>query len=189
MTTENEPLWRLVPLNEYVRPMPPTPEKVRIGIRDLWRRIREGGTSPDESSPKPEAELQHVPERLLDQAAPAPRWDGVPPGGEAPSLQGLADRDGEDVSCVVVVCGPYSGAREIVEREARARGCTAIAVPAPEEILEGRDLLEGTGDTRGGAVRPDRPRALLPAPPPGAHHGAPFPGPDPGQEPLLSGHL
>lgn len=128
--------WRLIPLCDFQAPAAPTSEAVRNWLLSIWYRLHPSPVTSTSGFDKAEGELRAAPKKLLQQAAPDPRWsDGAAALFENELAQWL-NTDELD-SPRVVVYTPFSGLDCMVYSWATQRGFTTVAAPTIEDILSG----------------------------------------------------
>lgn len=134
MNDGRQSLWSFVTLDAYKRPPEPSAEAARSGMRaflgHMWRRAKpEGAVSV-------EAELQSVPQRQLDRAAPAPYWDDASEALRRTLTESIPPDPGEPF-VHPVIGPPGSGTRHIIAHAAETQGWKVFDPPSWEEILRG----------------------------------------------------
>ncbi len=146
--TESEPFqpWRFIPLAQFEkeRPQEPTQEAVRHGLRAVWNRLpgRSGAAEPE--IPEEARSLKSAPMTVMDMAAPSPGWGRMGGPGLDQALGGWLE--GERAGSLAIVSGPTIGVTEMVQAWAGDQGLQILAPPAPDELLAGREWLDGVLD-------------------------------------------
>jgi len=70
---KNQQLWYYVPLSDYAVPQTTMSRTIKGGVRGLWQRFRVASKKPEDPQ-KPESDLQHIPDAVLENMAPHPDW-------------------------------------------------------------------------------------------------------------------
>ena len=130
---QTPPLWHYVPLPDYAVPQTTMSRSIKGGIRGLWQRFRVAGKKPEDPQ-KPESDLQHIPNDVLENMAPDPdrQWP-------ARSLKTLLDErlgaTPDEKPTFMVVGLPHAGNSEILTALARALKWPLIPPPSTDQIL------------------------------------------------------
>lgn len=144
------PVWRFIPLEEYSTPAEPTPQAVRSGLLDMWRRLRRDRTSAQGLPEEVQSELHCLTERILDRVAPLPDWEQTGQAELAKVLEDWFALEEKDAGPRVFVTAPHSGACEMVSHFADSRGFRLIDPPTHEQIVRGKDWFQGCREERTG---------------------------------------
>jgi hypothetical protein len=117
-----------------MRPVEPTREAVREGIRGFVEHLRK----PDRAGEAflARSRLASVPAYLMERVAAPPDWNGLTPGLDQ-ALGAWAHEEEPATPIQVVVGAPYSGVPEALAAWAKALGWRVAVAPTEEEILQG----------------------------------------------------
>ena len=126
-------LWRYVPLSDYAVPQVTMSRSIKGGIRGLWQKLRVADNKPQDPQ-KPESDLQHIPNEVLETMAPNPDWQ-LPAGYLQTAFNEKFEAKPNEQSTFLVVGLPHGGNAEILTVLAGALKWPLIAAPSADQIL------------------------------------------------------
>ncbi|MFZ1757342.1 MAG: hypothetical protein WBO46_21305 [Caldilineaceae bacterium] len=130
-----EPIWALLPLDEFRPPASAAPEVVRSGLADLWKRLV--GREHQDDDPRAAASLRSPSQELLDWAAPAPVCPVDRLAGADSALAAWLEREPESAGVLSVVDSPVANLDQDLSEWAAAEGFTLLSPPTAAQILQG----------------------------------------------------
>jgi hypothetical protein len=126
-------LWRYVPLSDYAVPQTTMSRSIKGGIRGLWQRFRVAKKKPEDPQ-KPESDLQHIPDAVLENLAPHLDWQ-LPAGYLKTALDQRIGTTPDEKPTFLVVGLPQGGNQEILTVLAGELKWPLITAPSAEQIL------------------------------------------------------
>jgi hypothetical protein len=130
---KNQQLWHYVPLSDYAVPQTTMSRTIQGGIRGLWQRLRVASKKPEDPK-KPESDLQHIPDAVLENMAPNPDWQ-LAAGYLKIALDQRLGATPHEKPTFLVVGLPQGGNQEILTALARELEWPLITPPSAEQIL------------------------------------------------------
>ena len=130
---KNQQLWHYVPLSDYAVPQTTMSRTIKGGIRGLWQRLRVTSKTPEDPQ-KPESDLQHIPDAVLENMAPNPDWQSAA-GYLKTALGERLGATPDEKPTFLVVGLPQGGNQEILTVLARELKWPLITPPSAEQIL------------------------------------------------------
>lgn len=139
-------IWQYVPMDQFSIPRAPARSAVRKGILGLWDRLRKDftGRTPGKQNNNKSADdslvaqsqLQFVPQKLLNQAAPRPDSRDIESALDKALVTWL-DSDKADLSVQFIISPPCSATDQVLIEWATNRQYRTVSAPDSEQILQG----------------------------------------------------
>ena len=129
----NQPLWQMVSLSDYVLPLPPTREAAAKGITAFWRLIHSKNVK-QKPPEKTEDQLLTFSETELARLVPAIDWHLGAESLDVKLKDWLTQKNKNSPICFLIG-PPYGGHAYILNRWAEMHRMPVIEPPAPEQIL------------------------------------------------------
>jgi len=126
-------LWRYVSLSDYAVPQTTMSRSIKGGIRGLWQKLRVARKKTEDPQ-KPESDLQHIPNEVLENMAPNPDWQ-LPAGYLKTALDERLGAKPDEKPTFLVVGLPQGGNAEILTVLAGELNWPLITAPSTDQIL------------------------------------------------------
>ena len=134
MTQDTHSIWEFVPIENYQRPTEPATQAVRKGLGGWWGRLR--GRLHSSESVDGARKWRQVPDELLDEVAPAPKWQDAA-GALTNAIEDWLGARRPAVPAQLLLAPPHSGVSEIAICWAELNDVRLIEPPSTADILSG----------------------------------------------------